>query len=158
MGDEPDPWLHAWHDPLAGLRTAASCVRLCDLFCDGDVKLIIGDFSKKLRIYKGQALMLDYDILDSPVAVCDTYLDEKEPRIPALTVASGPNIFVYRQMRPYRKWTCPAREFGSTEKELWTSLSENCNENDVEKEPMMDILDVMRSLRDRYFFITVQQS
>lgn len=25
------PWLHAWHDPVADLKTFSPCVRVCDL-------------------------------------------------------------------------------------------------------------------------------
>ena len=30
-----NPLLHAWHDPLAGLKTNSHCIKLADLNCDG---------------------------------------------------------------------------------------------------------------------------
>jgi hypothetical protein len=67
------PFLHAWHDPLAGLKVHSSCVQLADLDCDGDSKLCICDLDKKLKIYKGTALAVEYAILDTPVAMCIIY-------------------------------------------------------------------------------------
>jgi hypothetical protein len=64
------PLLHAWHDPLAGLKVHTSCVKLADLECDGDSKLCICDLDKKLKIYKGTTLAVEYAILDTPVALC----------------------------------------------------------------------------------------
>lgn len=69
------PLLHAWHDPLAGLKAHSNCVRLADLNCDGDSKLCICDMDKKLKIYKGTALAVEYAILDTPVAMCITYTE-----------------------------------------------------------------------------------
>ena len=73
--DSKNPWLHAWHDPLAGLKTMTSCVRLGDLMGDGDSKLCICDVDKKLKVYKGTSLMVEYSLLDSPVAMCMIYTE-----------------------------------------------------------------------------------
>jgi hypothetical protein len=62
------PWLHAWYDPVAWIKTVPSCVRLGDIFADGDSKLLICDLSRKLRMYKGAALVAEYALLDQPVA------------------------------------------------------------------------------------------
>jgi hypothetical protein len=67
------PLLNAWHDPLAGLKVYSSCVQLADLDCDGDSKLCICDLDKKLKIYKGTALAVEYAILDTPVAMSIIY-------------------------------------------------------------------------------------
>jgi hypothetical protein len=69
------PLLHAWHDPLANIRTNTSCVRLVDLNCDGDSKLCICDHDKKMRVYKGTNLVMEYAILDVPTAMCITYME-----------------------------------------------------------------------------------
>ena len=46
-------WLNAWHDPVAGLKTHGMCVRLVDLYGDGDSKLLVADQERKLTVYKG---------------------------------------------------------------------------------------------------------
>ena len=69
------PLLHAWHDPLAGIKAHSGCVRLADLNCDGDSKLCICDLEKKLKVYKGTSLVVEYAILDTPVAMCITHME-----------------------------------------------------------------------------------
>jgi hypothetical protein len=81
LNTKQGPWLHAWFDPLAALRTVTSCVRLGDLFADGDSKLLICDLSKKLKIYKGTAIIAEHDLLDQPVACCIFHTDNNVVRI-----------------------------------------------------------------------------
>ncbi len=50
-------------------------MKLADLNCDGDAKLCICDYDKKMRIYKGTSLVSEYPILDIPVAMCVTYME-----------------------------------------------------------------------------------
>lgn len=120
------PLLHAWYDPLAGLKAHTPCVRLADLDCDGDSKLCICDQDKKLKIYKGTSLAVEYAILDTPVAMCITYAESTLPRIPSVAVAAGSHVFIYRQLRPYRKWSCPFVDIASAEVEIWNKIK---NEN-----------------------------
>jgi len=116
------PFLHAWHDPLAGLKVHSSCVKLADLDCDGDSKLCICDLDKKLKIYKGTTLAVEYAILDTPVAMCIIYSEATMPRIPSIAVAAGGHVFIYRQLRPYRKWSCPFVDIPSAEVSIWDSI------------------------------------
>jgi Bardet-Biedl syndrome 1 protein len=73
--DGKSPLLNAWHDPLANIKTNQSCVKLVDLNCDGDSKLCICDYDKKMRVYKGTNLLVEYSILETPIAVAITYMD-----------------------------------------------------------------------------------
>lgn len=70
-----NPWLHAWHDPLANLKTSKSCVRFADLSADGDSKLVICDASKKIKVFRGTSLDQECDLLDIPVALCVIYTE-----------------------------------------------------------------------------------
>jgi Bardet-Biedl syndrome 1 protein len=40
----------------------------------------------------------------------------------SIQVAAGQYIFIYRQLRPYKKWTCPQVELSQEEIELWGNL------------------------------------
>ena len=81
------PWLHAWYDPVAGIKTVSSLVRLADLntvSCslstshapncskDGDNKLLVCDIDKKLKVYKGTSLIVEHALLDNPISMCIT--------------------------------------------------------------------------------------
>ena len=44
------------------------------------------------------------------------------PRTPAVAVASGPYVFIYRNLRPYFKFTLPPLEIDGRETEAWADL------------------------------------
>lgn len=75
MAQQKELWLNAFYDPLANLRTMTSNIRLADLSGDGDSKLCICDLDKKFKIFKGTAMMMEYALLDVPVAMCVTYTE-----------------------------------------------------------------------------------
>lgn len=50
-------WLDAWHDPVAGVSAYSPCVHTCDLFGDGDYRLVVADTDQKLKV--GCALWLE---------------------------------------------------------------------------------------------------
>ena len=79
-------------------------------------------------------------------------MDNTEPRIPAVAVASGPHIYIYKNMRPYFKFTLPTLEIHPAEKELWTaassaSNSEGAGNNNGGGLDLASLLDGLQSLR-----------
>ena len=44
--------------------------------------------------------------------------------ITAIAVASGPHIYVYKNMRPYFKFTLPALDINPIEEDLWRQARE----------------------------------
>eukprot|EP00640_Fibrocapsa_japonica_P000784 CAMPEP_0113937780 /NCGR_PEP_ID=MMETSP1339-20121228/4326_1 /TAXON_ID=94617 /ORGANISM="Fibrocapsa japonica" /LENGTH=585 /DNA_ID=CAMNT_0000940679 /DNA_START=147 /DNA_END=1904 /DNA_ORIENTATION=- /assembly_acc=CAM_ASM_000762 len=120
--ENASPWLNAWHDPVVGLKAFTSCVRLADLNGDGDYKLVVADRDKRLRIYKGTSTMAEQDLLDAPVAVAHFYTDNNLPRTPAVAVATGPYVFIYRNLRPYFKFTVPPLDIDPVESGIWNEL------------------------------------
>ena len=117
-------WLHAWHDPVANLKAFAPCVRLADLNGDGDSKLLVGCSDRKLKIYKGTTLLSENILLDAPVALCVFYPQAKTPRVPSVAVAAGAYIFIYRNLRPYYKFTLPLLPVDPRETAVWTGLGD----------------------------------
>ena len=51
-------------------------------------------------------------------------MDQNEPRVPAVAVASGAHIYIYKNMRPYFKFTLPTLEIYPAEKDLWARAGE----------------------------------
>eukprot|EP00094_Tigriopus_californicus_P008115 TCALIF_07811-PA protein Name:"Similar to BBS1 Bardet-Biedl syndrome 1 protein (Homo sapiens)" AED:0.07 eAED:0.07 QI:80/0.71/0.37/1/0.71/0.5/8/222/576 len=74
----------------------------------------------KLRVYKGTQLISENTIIDLPTGVVAFHMDQNEPKIPAVAVASGSHIYIYKNMRPYFKFTLPTLEIHHGEKDLWT--------------------------------------
>ena len=51
-------------------------------------------------------------------------MDQTEPRVPAVAVASGTQIYIYKNMKPYFKFQLPSLEVHPVEKELWAAAAE----------------------------------
>ena len=116
-------WLHAWHDPVAGLKAFTPCVRMCDLAGDNESKLLVASSDRKLKIYTGTTLLSENVLLDAPVSICSFYPDAKaSPRVPNVAVAAGPYVFIYRNLRPWYKFALPLNEVHADESAAWQAL------------------------------------
>lgn len=100
----------------------SSFMCLADLHADGDHRLIMVDLKKRIRIYKGTTIQWEQKLLDVPCAVQCFYHEIATPPIPTLAVASGHQVFIYRYMRPYLKFTLPPVEIDSVEQDIWEDL------------------------------------
>ena len=59
-----------------------------DITCSGDMKLIICDIERKvMRVYKGTSLLIENQLLDTPIAICITYSEAAVPRIASVAVS-----------------------------------------------------------------------
>lgn len=119
-GGESGKWLDAHHDPLAGLYTFSSCTDLADLHGDGENRLLVGDLGSgssgmKMKVFRGTALSGESTLLDLPSGLVAFFMDLHEPRTPAVAVASGPCVYVYKNLRPYFKFTLPGLEVNGLE-------------------------------------------
>uniref|UniRef100_A0A6I8Q1I5 BBSome complex member BBS1 n=1 Tax=Xenopus tropicalis TaxID=8364 RepID=A0A6I8Q1I5_XENTR len=151
-------WLDAHYDPVAGLNTLSSCIALADLHGDGDFKMVVGDmghgpYNMKLKVYKGTARMSENALLDLPTGVAAFLMDQNEPRTPAIAVASGPFIYVYKNLRPYFKFTLPAMEVNALEKEVWDQAKEDKIDPVTLKEMLESIRFLMLELQEMEAFV-----
>jgi len=116
------PWLNAWHDTVANVKAFSPCVRLADLNATGEYLLLIADADKKLKVYKGTSLASEHALLDVPSALATFYTDLNKPQTPSVAVAAGSYIFIYRNLRPYYKFTLPPVDIAPVEQEVWAQL------------------------------------
>ncbi|GAX73330.1 hypothetical protein CEUSTIGMA_g784.t1 [Chlamydomonas eustigma] len=112
-------WLDAWNDPVAGISAYTSCICTCDLLGDGDFRLVVADQDRKLKVWKGTQKAADHALLDAPVAIASFVSELTAPRLPSLAVASGAHIYIYRNLRPYYKFTLPPEDVNTEEQDLW---------------------------------------
>ena len=63
--------------------------------------------------------MLETPLIDLPTGVCTFYMDDTAPKMPAVAVASGPFVYVYKNLRPYFKFALPTLEVNEAEANLW---------------------------------------
>ncbi|XP_067328509.1 Bardet-Biedl syndrome 1 protein [Anolis sagrei] len=139
-------WLDAHYDPVANLYTFSSCVTLADLYGDGDCKLVVGDLGStghemKLKVYQGMGLLSENALPDLPVSVTTFLMEQHEPRMPAVAVASGPFIYVYKNLRPYFKFTLPSLELNPMEKSVWDQAKED-------KVDLMSMKEMLEEIRE----------
>ncbi|XP_069543814.1 Bardet-Biedl syndrome 1 protein [Brachyistius frenatus] len=142
-------WLDAHYDPVAGLYTFSPCVDLADLSGDGESRLVAGDLGSgstgmKLKVYRGTALMSESTLLDLPAGLVAFFMDLHEPRIPAVAVASGPCIYVYKNLRPYFKFTLPGLEVNALEQDVW----QQAREGQIDPLTLKEMLEGIRKKAD----------
>lgn len=139
-------WLNAHYDPLASLYTFSQCIALSDINADGENKLIIADlgtgtYDMKLKVYRGTTLMSENTIMDLPTGVVTFYMDLNEPRTPAIAVASGSFIYIYKNLKPYFKFTLPSLPIDEQEENAWTQAKDDL----IDVSALREILDNLRS-------------
>jgi hypothetical protein len=121
-----NPWLEAWSDPVAGLRTSPKLVRLSDLHADGNTRLVVATTgpNPKLKVYAGTVLERDVALLESPCALAEFYPEKPTARSePLLAVAAGASVFVYRTLRPYAKFTIPRFPPPEKDRAIWEQVA-----------------------------------
>ncbi|XP_004618503.2 Bardet-Biedl syndrome 1 protein isoform X1 [Sorex araneus] len=123
-------WLDAHYDPKANIHTFSSCLALADLHGDGEYKLVVGDLGPRgrqpsLKVLKGPTVLSENPLPALPTAATTFLMEQHEPRTPALAVASGPCVYVYKNLRPYFKFTLPPLPTNPLELDLWNQAKED---------------------------------
>ncbi|KAG5191005.1 Bardet-Biedl syndrome 1 [Tribonema minus] len=119
------PWLHAWYDPLAGIHVHGGAMALADLQGDGDGCLLVADDDERFKIYRGTSFAAVQPLLEQPSALCAYHPDAgaAAARTPSVAIAAGPSVYIYRNLRPYYKFTTPAQEPCQQELAAWAGLT-----------------------------------
>uniref|UniRef100_A0A2K6ST50 Bardet-Biedl syndrome 1 n=1 Tax=Saimiri boliviensis boliviensis TaxID=39432 RepID=A0A2K6ST50_SAIBB len=123
-------WLDAHYDPMANIHTFSACLALADLHGDGEYKLVVGDLGPggqqpRLKVLKGPLVMTESPLPALPAAAATFFMEQHEPRTPALALASGPCVYVYKNLRPYFKFSLPQLPPNPLEQDLWNQAKED---------------------------------
>ncbi|XP_032138626.1 Bardet-Biedl syndrome 1 protein isoform X3 [Sapajus apella] len=123
-------WLDAHYDPMANIHTFSACLALADLHGDGEYKLVVGDLGPggqqpRLKVLKGPLVMTESPLPALPAAATTFFMEQHEPRTPALALASGPCVYVYKNLRPYFKFSLPQLPPNPLEQDLWNQAKED---------------------------------
>uniref|UniRef100_A0A452U4B6 Bardet-Biedl syndrome 1 n=1 Tax=Ursus maritimus TaxID=29073 RepID=A0A452U4B6_URSMA len=122
-------WLDAHYDPMANIHTFSACLALADLHGDGEYKLVVGDLGPggqhpRLKVLKGPTVLTETPLPALPAAAATFLMEQHEPRTPALALASGPCVYVYKNLRPYFKFSLPQLPPNPLELDLWNQAKE----------------------------------
>jgi len=120
-GAYKSPWLQAHFDKLASLKTGNEGLCLADVDGKGEGSLVVADATGKLRVFSGVRQRSEHPIASQgePCAVTSFYADDRLPRVPAVAVAAGPHVYVYRSLRPFVRFTAPAIDIDEKEVDVW---------------------------------------
>eukprot|EP01061_Rhynchopus_euleeides_P042261 TRINITY_DN73780_c0_g1_i1.p1 TRINITY_DN73780_c0_g1~~TRINITY_DN73780_c0_g1_i1.p1 ORF type:complete len:599 (+),score=209.43 TRINITY_DN73780_c0_g1_i1:256-2052(+) len=119
-------WLEAFTNPLAGVRAFSGCLEFADIHNNGDWKLLVADASSKLKIFSGTDLVMESPLLDTPCSIASFYVDYSEPnRRPAIAIASGPSVYIYKNLKPFYKFFLPCVEISSIESDVWANIRQD---------------------------------
>lgn len=126
----PDNWLLAHSDSSSNLYTHSACITFCDLNGDGDNKLVIADLADgvhgmKLNIYRGTLMLSQLTLIDCPCGVISFYMQSNEPRTPAIGVGSGSFLYIYKNLKPFYKFSLPSLQVNQMENEVWQKIYDN---------------------------------
>ncbi|OTF73335.1 Bardet-Biedl syndrome 1 protein-like protein, partial [Euroglyphus maynei] len=126
-----EKWLLANHDDQAHISTISANITLADLHHDGDYRLLIGDLGlaqtktlpPKLKVYHGTFLQSENLLVDLPCGVVVVHNDKPELTA-SVIVASSSYLYVYRNMKPFYKFSLPPLVTNSVELDAWSQYKE----------------------------------
>ena len=139
-------WLEAFWEPGAKLYTLPNGVDMLDVTGNGDARLVCVDLgtlaanSAKIRVYKGGDQVTEHNMVNAPCGLVGFYTENGEPRSSVLGVGVGSSVFIFKNMRPYFKYTLPFIDVHPKEREIWhkAGLDEELNILTLAKE--LDLL------------------
>lgn len=83
-----------------------------------------GGQQPRLKVLKGPRVLTESPLPELPAAAATFLKDQHEPRTPALALASGPCVYVYKNLRPYFKFSLPQLPANPLEEDLWNQAKE----------------------------------
>lgn len=79
---------------------------------------------RKLQFLDSAGVQGSALLLGDPAALAAFHLTDSTPRVPAVAVASGVHVYIYRNMRPYFRFVVPEVPLAPAEAKLWDALRE----------------------------------
>lgn len=140
-------WNDIKSDLVAGVSSFSQCIALGDVLNDGDNKLVCGDISSKLKVFKQECLVSELKLQCCPVSIV-TYkaIDTSSKHITQyLAVAGSSFIFIYKNMKGAFKLVVPNIEINSLEIQIWEDLKNNVMENDQSISKLKEMNDQSKS-------------
>lgn len=140
-----EKWLLASYDPDASIYTISSNISLANLNHNGDYSLLIGDIaleqkSSKLKVFHGTNLQSEHLLVDIPCGIVTVYNDTPE-LTSSVIVASSSFLYVYRNMKPFYKFSLPPLKTNQIESDVWNRF----DEKKIDSDALYEILNNLRS-------------
>ena len=108
---------------MASVHAYSSCIDSADLAGDGEWRLVVAGADRRVKVWAGTSLVSEVDLPEPPVALRAFYGDADTPnRRPFLAVAAGAHVYIYRNLRPYYKFTLPELPVAPRETDVWRAV------------------------------------
>lgn len=154
-------WLSVFEEPLANLTATTACLQFADLYKPGDSNLLIADQSdlegggkRRLRVYTGSTLQNTVPLPENVSSMCVLHTGPADKSSsPLVCVSAGPSVYVFRDNKPYYKFTLPVVEPNPLEVEAWElsksdkGIPEDGEKNNSEKVEILTLM--LTELRER---------
>ncbi len=90
-------------------------------------KLVVADLGRAkserlLRVWEGSYQVNSTPLADTPAGIAGFFMAGAEGLAPALAVASGSSVLVYRNLKPYFKFSLPPLAAAPEEVDIWTQV------------------------------------
>ncbi|KAK4876426.1 hypothetical protein RN001_012848 [Aquatica leii] len=147
----PSRWLEAHCDRSADLTIFPKNLVLSDISGDGEYRLVLVDVKfgegvyARLKVYKGTVLVSDQALPDVPSALISFYVDTIEPRVPVVGLACGSDLLIYKNNKPFYKFSLPSLPISALEEDVWQRLHQDPQESyrtiikDLESVPFVSL-------------------
>ncbi|XP_065155693.1 Bardet-Biedl syndrome 1 protein homolog isoform X2 [Atheta coriaria] len=127
-------WLDAHSDHSAGLATLPQGAILADIAGDGEHRLALLDIKlgkdsrSRLKVYKGTLLTADQTLPDVPSGIISFYTDPSDNKYPAVGIACGLDLLIYKNNKPFFKFVVPSLPISPLEVDIWSKLPDHVNQ------------------------------
>ncbi|XP_044753442.1 Bardet-Biedl syndrome 1 protein homolog [Coccinella septempunctata] len=124
-------WLDAHLDTSAGLNTLPRSAILSNVVGDGENRLVITDLRLKkdtkcrLKVYKGTVVTTDNVLPDVPSSIISFYHDRLNPRTPVVGVGCVNELLMFKNNKPFFKYSLPGLPVLPEEYDTWKSIDKN---------------------------------
>ncbi|KAL3268342.1 hypothetical protein HHI36_007458 [Cryptolaemus montrouzieri] len=124
-------WLDAHFDRSANLNTLPRNAILSNVAGDGENRLIIVDLKLerdtrcRLKVYKGTLVAADTVLPDVPSSIISFYHDRLNPRTPVVGVGCVNDLLMFKNNKPFFKYSLPGLPVLPAEYDTWKSIDKN---------------------------------
>ena len=135
-------WSDVKTDLVAGVTSFSQSITMGDIMNDGDSKLICGDITSKVKVFKQECLINETQLKCCPVGVITYKAYDKNLKtlIQYMAVAGGSNIYIYKNMKGVFKLLVPNVEINAVEAQIWEDLKNKTIDGLVAIEKLKDLL------------------
>jgi Bardet-Biedl syndrome 1 protein len=142
-------WLDIWTDSMASLSTTAQeLVRLADLHNSGDMCMVVGLRESVLKVLNGSRTGSRRPLMGAPTSVEVIQPSDRDDAVPCAAVAILSTVYVYRNLRPYFKFSVPNPLPSAAEMSAWTRAREGSLSTDGLRSLLKSAIDSGKRVSD----------